>query len=315
MKSISTRLYSQLDFTTWNHFIDSSLNGTFLFNRNFLDYHKNRFQDFSLMVFEGDELISCVPGSSEDDSWFSHKGLTYGGIIIDRSLNVIELGNIVESISEYLQINGFRNASFKLVPSIFRKDEIEKELFSLLTNNFSLIGFDLWQYSNLLFPMDSKKIRGANTALKRNYNIEFTRSNISDLFRIINENLEIKYSRKAVHSHQEMNYLLNLFPENIFIMLILKNKTVEGGAVCFKTNKVIHVQYLATTAQAKLDRAQDLLMLELRDFAQKYDLILSLGSSTENLGKVVNQGLIKFKDAYCESTCIGFHLSKEFPIV
>ena len=45
----------------WNNFVDSSKNSTFLFNRDFMDYHSDRFEDFSLMVYEKSELIALLP--------------------------------------------------------------------------------------------------------------------------------------------------------------------------------------------------------------------------------------------------------------
>ena len=35
----------------WNQYVHNSKNGTFLFDRNYMDYHSERFQDFSLMIY------------------------------------------------------------------------------------------------------------------------------------------------------------------------------------------------------------------------------------------------------------------------
>ena len=54
----------------WDQFVAQSKNGTFLFQRNFMDYHADRFFDCSLMIYDGispdDEykessLIACIP--------------------------------------------------------------------------------------------------------------------------------------------------------------------------------------------------------------------------------------------------------------
>ena len=44
MVSIETYKDSYKD--DWNNFVDSAKNSTFLFNRDFMDYHSDRFEDF-----------------------------------------------------------------------------------------------------------------------------------------------------------------------------------------------------------------------------------------------------------------------------
>ena len=35
----------------WDNMVENSANGTFLFKRNYMEYHAHRFIDFSLMVY------------------------------------------------------------------------------------------------------------------------------------------------------------------------------------------------------------------------------------------------------------------------
>ena len=36
----------------WNSFIDESKNGTFLYNRDYMEKNSDRFKDYSMMIFE-----------------------------------------------------------------------------------------------------------------------------------------------------------------------------------------------------------------------------------------------------------------------
>ena len=36
----------------WDHFIATAKNATFLFQRDFMDYHQDRFEDFSLNMVQ-----------------------------------------------------------------------------------------------------------------------------------------------------------------------------------------------------------------------------------------------------------------------
>jgi hypothetical protein len=47
--SFTFKPYHAEDLETWNRFNQASRNGTFLFDRGYMDYHADRFTDASLM--------------------------------------------------------------------------------------------------------------------------------------------------------------------------------------------------------------------------------------------------------------------------
>ena len=58
MNKITIRNYNETDFEAWNQMVSEAKNSTFLFDRRFMEYHQERFQDFSLMDFnKKNELI------------------------------------------------------------------------------------------------------------------------------------------------------------------------------------------------------------------------------------------------------------------
>ena len=44
------------DREAWNAFVALSKNGTFLFDRSYMDYHSDRFKDHSLMFYLNGKL-------------------------------------------------------------------------------------------------------------------------------------------------------------------------------------------------------------------------------------------------------------------
>ena len=53
----------------WNQIVADSKNGTFLFDRRFMDYHQARFTDCSILFLKGDKPVACLPANySEQDS-------------------------------------------------------------------------------------------------------------------------------------------------------------------------------------------------------------------------------------------------------
>ena len=45
------RRYTEADKAVWDTFVAQSKNGTFLFFRDYMDYHADRFRDHSLMIY------------------------------------------------------------------------------------------------------------------------------------------------------------------------------------------------------------------------------------------------------------------------
>ena len=60
---LKIRLYDPTLKPVWDNFLENCKNATFLFKRDFMDYHKNRFEDFSIMIYNGNKLIALVPGN------------------------------------------------------------------------------------------------------------------------------------------------------------------------------------------------------------------------------------------------------------
>ena len=57
----------------WNHFVAQSKNGTFLLDRRYMDYHADRFEDHSLMVYRQGKLCLAARQCEERHILFSSR--------------------------------------------------------------------------------------------------------------------------------------------------------------------------------------------------------------------------------------------------
>ena len=88
----------------WNSFVEQSKNSTFLHNRRYMDYHKDRFVDHSLLVFnEKKKLLALLPANIHDDVVISHGGLTYGGFVTAKAMTTPIMLGIFDSVLSYLK--------------------------------------------------------------------------------------------------------------------------------------------------------------------------------------------------------------------
>ena len=130
--------YKSDKFDEWNLFVEQSKNGTFLFNRNFMEYHSDRFEDFSLLIYKKDKLIALLPANIVGDKVYSHQGLTYGGLILPLKIGYAIVEAIFTEIISFLKANSITNFIYKSIPFLYLKVPA-LELESLFINNAAKI--------------------------------------------------------------------------------------------------------------------------------------------------------------------------------
>ena len=87
----------------WDSFISSSKNGNFLFYRDYMEYHNDRFTDFSLIFIKNNKIIALLPANIDEDVLFSHGGLTFGGVISDKTMKTPLMVDIFNELKKYLK--------------------------------------------------------------------------------------------------------------------------------------------------------------------------------------------------------------------
>ena len=64
---IEIHRYTAAYHRDWNDFVSESSNGTFLFLREYMEYHADRFTDYSLLVYDGNKLLALLPANRSGD--------------------------------------------------------------------------------------------------------------------------------------------------------------------------------------------------------------------------------------------------------
>src|SRR5690554_6464351 len=113
--SLTVRKYEPKDKALWNQFVTTAKNATFLFNRDFMDYHSDRFEDYSLLVFKEKKLLAVFPAHVQEDSIFSHLGLTYGGLIFSNVMGVEPTCTVFDVVVQFLKNNSFKSVTVKVL--------------------------------------------------------------------------------------------------------------------------------------------------------------------------------------------------------
>ena len=100
---ITVKRYEARDKEAWDRFVRASKNHLFMFERDYMDYHRDRFFDHSLMFYREDELIAVLPACEKDCVLFSHAGLTYGGFITNEKMKQHIMNECFEELKAVLK--------------------------------------------------------------------------------------------------------------------------------------------------------------------------------------------------------------------
>ena len=98
-----------------------SKNGTFLFDRRFMDYHADRFEDCSLMVYRRGVLYALLPANIKGEVLTSHGGLTYGGLIMSDKCSAKGVQASFAAINDFLRSIAVQKVVYKAVPWIYHR--------------------------------------------------------------------------------------------------------------------------------------------------------------------------------------------------
>jgi hypothetical protein len=306
LKKYIVKRFETKNYSDWNAFISISKNATFLFNRGFMEYHSGRFEDFSLMIYDEDKLVSVLPANRVGDTIYSHQGLTYGGLVFQTN---IKLGNsiaIFRDILIYLNENQIDKFNLKLIPSIYCdvfSEEIEYSLFLLKAQ---LIRRDCLSVLDLTKSFSISKTRKESIRRGLKNNLVIKEELNFELFwnEILIPNLVKKHSAKPVHSRDEITKLQNTFPDNIRHFNIYEGNNIVAGTTIFISDNVVHPQYISGNNQKNELGSLDYLYDYLIKVVFKDKKYFDFGPSHEESGLKINEGILFWKESFGAKTTV-----------
>ena len=283
----------------WDDAVRASRNGTFLHLRGYMDYHRDRFVDSSLVARDDERIVALLPACREGDTLYSHRGLTYGGWLVpSRHFDVTTMLELWNKATDLLRGIGIANIVYKAVPHIYHNYPCEEDLYVLFRAGAQLVESNISATIDLDEPLsfDRGNKRNVNLAIKNGVVVgESTRW--ADYWQVLDSLLMEKYDRHPVHTLEEIDLLRSRFPENIKLFTATQGDEILAGVVMyFCGNEVAHSQYIASTERGRELKALTLLFDHLiKEAAQAGFRYFDFGISTEDGGRYLNEGLVRQK--------------------
>jgi hypothetical protein len=296
---LSVRPYDRRNAAMWNSFVAASKNGTFLFDRSYLDYHADRFADHSLVIRHGSDVVALLPAHRDADTVHSHNGLTYGGFIVSDSMTTPAMLEVFNASCAFLRSEGVTNFTYKTIPHIYHRQPAEEDRYALFRADAVLYRRDLLSTIDMdrRLPIQARRRRGAAKADRAGVQIAESTEWVP-YWALLTAHLEQRYAVKPVHNVEEILRLHGHFPRNIRLFTAIHSDSLLGGIVIYETDTVAHLQYAAASADGLALGCLDRLFLYLLDVVFADKRWFDFGNSTERQGRHLNSGLIIQKEGF-----------------
>jgi hypothetical protein len=284
----------------WDAFVRSSRNGTFLFERGYMDYHADRFRDHSLVVRHEDEWLAVLPAHASGNCLASHDGLSYGGLVIGPRMKAPLLLRLFEAVLLHLQQAGFATLDYKTVPHIYHRQPAEEDRYALFQLGAELTRRDMLSVVALAdrIPYQQRRERGIKKARAAGITVR-TETDFREYWSLLAATLDERFGAVPVHTLDEIQLLRERFPLNI-LLHTARSSAAEllAGVVTYRSERATHAQYIAASPAGRESHALDLLFDELLQDVSHDCRYFDFGSSHEEAGRVINEGLIDQKEGF-----------------
>ena len=288
----------QADFQKdWDDLIKRSSNGTFLHLRNYMDYHADRFEDFSLMIYEGLKLRAVLPAHRIKDEVFAHKGLTYSDFIWQKKLKTERKIAIVEQTLAFLNKQNIKYLFINAIPFTFQSVTDETCAYIYHKTGASIekiLPFFTIDNRNGIKPNENRR-KNHKKLSKLNFQITDNITYLPDFWQIVQNNLQNRYETTPVHSTEEINLLVKRFPNQIKLFTIKSNNQILAGALVYFVNQTAHFQYIHASETLESRQAVEFLTFELIRKFKDY-VYISFGNSAVSHNNL-NKNLVYWKES------------------
>jgi hypothetical protein len=318
---IKTDIGSDLE---WKEFLRNQYNLFFDFkfnsyNDNFdkkIKWHHLKFKDVDskkvLAIMIGCEKI--VDGKL---TYVSCEGVSFGGFLWKKKINLINFLEITESLLQYLRSNNFDKCILKNPPFFYNRNPNEETEYALIKNGFTVSSVsvsNIIDLQNFEFRKISEpKKRSIRKSMKKiEIEIlanELTAGNFKEYYDILFRNRALK-NVKPTHSLDELIYLKKQFPNDIVIFSAVLEEKIVAICILFSINKEMILNfYLADDENYKTERVSEFILYKSIEWAKdKNYRYYDTGTSDSN-GSLL-EGLFAFKKNFLANG----YLRKSFEI-
>ena len=188
-----------------------------MFYRDFIEYHQDKFHDFSLLIFKNELLIAVFPANKDEDQVHSHQGLSYGGLILPDNISFKDLLYIYKELLKYLNLEGVTKLHIKLLPKIYHTLPSDELKYLFFKTKAQLTRTDVTSVIDAKYKLplqSSNRKRGLKKALSQDLEVKEVNDFKGFWDIILIPNLKKTHQTTPVHTLSEITQLKSNFKKN-----------------------------------------------------------------------------------------------------
>ena len=293
-------------------FIINSNNGTLMSSKKFLNYHKNKFRNHFICFEKNKKIKALIVGSSQVDKeekiFYSHPGASFGGLITNE-LSHNDSVDVFRLFTDWLKNKNFDAFIFKELPSDNLTRYNQSLLYLFYQNNLKLIKSEISTYTDLNSSIEEIYLnfnkltkRSLNKSSKAFYTKQSkNKKDIQSFYSILKNNLNNKHNAEPTHKLNDLIYLIENFDEfKLFLTYENDTNTLASGVLTVELNRFIVLAFYIATNDLFINESpvRQTIHESIKYSKNNGFKSFNFGISTENSGKVVNSGLLKFKESF-----------------
>ena len=299
---MTVKRYAPRDASVWNTFVANAANATFLLDRRFLEYHKDRFIDHSLLLYENKKLIAVFPANSKGRSMYSHDGLTYGGLMVAPYTSLLTMLSCFYHLLKYYHDRRILRLIYKPVPVCFHTTPTRSDEYALFCADARLTALNTGFVASPPSRISKRRLRMVGKAKRARVVVKKTTS-ARFWNDILIPHLWERYHTKPIHTAEEIARLEHLFAGNIKQYGAFVGNTMVAGVTIFHDRGIAHAQYIASNAAGREVGALDYLFWHLLTHTYTHARYFSFGTTNMGSpdGKKLSAGLVAWKEGFGSS--------------
>ena len=219
---------------------------------------------------------------------------------MDEDVTTADVVHLFEELNDYLRKMGFLKVLYRAIPWIYHRLPSEEDLYAMFWKcgarlQQRMSGTVIFLDAHLRWRKDHrrrlKQAQMADIQVKRD-------ASLAEFWPVLNDNLQKKFQAQSVHTLQEIELLKSRFPDKIIQYSAYLDGRIIGGITFYVMGHVLHGQYSGTTDEGKRLGAMEAIYDQVMYHDYQHMRYLDFGTSNEQGGLVLNEGLIAHKEGY-----------------
>ncbi|MDZ4711490.1 MAG: GNAT family N-acetyltransferase [bacterium] len=284
----------------YNLFYDFTFNSyNDVFEKNII-WHHLKFKDLETNKIPA-IMIGCEKIIDGKLTYVSCDGVSFGGFLWKKKINLIYYMKIVEGFKQYLRENNFQSCILKNPPFLYNKNANEETDYALIKNGFretsvsisNIIDLTDFEFRKISEP----KKRSIKKSLKK-ITVEIIdqidEEDFEEYYNILFQNRKLK-NVKPTHSLDELIYLKKNLKNNIIMFAAHLDSKLVAICILFSINKDMILNfYLADDEDFKMERVSEFLLFKSIEWAKEKGYVF-YDTGTSDSGGELLEGLFAFK--------------------